>query len=107
MLGVWALVPLESVLELGVWFVLSVLASQLSKLANCLLILLLWQGLDYEQVEKVGLLAIRLVIGLVVGVSSQLGSLFTEIILGPGTGKTVLLGWTVLDRDFGDKQSLL
>ena len=35
------------------------------------------------------LAVIVLVVGLVVGVSSQLGSLFTGTILGPETGKTV------------------
>jgi len=41
----------------------------------------------------VGLLAvIVLVIGLVVEVSSQLGSLSAGMILGPGTGKTVQPG---------------
>ena len=39
-------------------------------LANCSLVLLLQQGLNYEQVEEVGLLAVKLVIGLVVGVFS-------------------------------------
>ena len=40
-----------------------------------------------------GLLAIVvLVIGLVVEASSQLGSLSVEMILGPGTGKTVWPG---------------
>jgi len=55
-------------------------------LVNCSLVLSLQQSFDYEQVEEVGLLA---VIVLVVGASSQLGSLFTGMILGPGTGKTV------------------
>ena len=50
-------------------------------------------GLDCMQVEDVGLLAIVvLVIGLVVEASSQLGSLSTETILGPGIGKTVQPG---------------
>jgi len=47
--------------------------------------------LDHEQVEDVGLLAVLLVIGLA-GAFSQLGSLSTETILGPGTGKTVWPG---------------
>jgi len=34
-------------------------------LANCSLVLSLQQGFDHKQVEKVGLLAIKLVIGLV------------------------------------------
>jgi len=56
-------------------------------LTNCLLVLLLQQGFDYEQVEKVGLLDVRLVTGLVVGVSFQLEltlemiSLFDEYVL--------------------------
>jgi len=54
-----------------------------------------------------GLLAILLlVIGLVVGVSSQLGSLSTGMILGPGTGETVWVGWIVLEGDLRDKQPL-
>ena len=65
------------------------LASQPSTLASCSLVLLLRQGFDHEQVEEVGLLAVKLVIGLVVRASSQLGSLSAGIILGPGTGKTV------------------
>jgi len=62
--------------------------------------------LDHEQVEEVGLLAVKLVIGLVVGASSQLGSLSAGMILGPGTGKTVQLGWIVLEGDFEDEQPL-
>jgi len=62
--------------------------------------------LDYERVEEVGLLAVKLVIGLVVGTSSQLGSLSAGMILGPGTGKTVQPGWIVLKEDLGDKQPL-
>jgi len=58
-------------------------------LANCSLVLLLQQGFDYEQVEKVGLLAIIvLVIGLAEA-SSQLGSLSTGMILGLEIGETV------------------
>ena len=60
--GMWALVPLELVLGLGVWLALSVLASQPSMSANCSLVLLLQQGFDCEWVEKVGLLAVKLVI---------------------------------------------
>ena len=62
-------------------------ASQLSTLANCLLVLSLQQDFDHEQVEEVDLLEVRLVVGLVIRVSSQLGSLYTEMILGPGTGE--------------------
>ena len=66
-----ALVPLELVLGPEVWLALSVLASWPSMLANCLLVLLLWQGFDYEWVEEVGLLAVKLVIVLVTEASSQ------------------------------------
>ena len=83
---------------------LRVLASRPSTLANCSLVFSLRQGFDCEQVEEVGLLAAKLVIGLVVGASSQLGSLSTGMILGPGTGKTVRPGWIVLERDLGDEQ---
>jgi len=85
----WALVPYELVLGLGVWLTLSMLASQPSTLANCLLLLSLWWGFDYKWVEEVGLLVVKLVIGLIVGASSQLGSLSIGIILKPGIGKTV------------------
>jgi len=62
--------------------------------------------LDREQVEDVGLLAVVvLVIGLA-GASSQLGSLSAGMILGPGTGETVRLGWIVLEGDLGDEQPL-
>jgi len=37
-----------------------------------------------------------------VGVSSQLGSLSAETILGPGTGQTVWPGWIVLEGDLAD-----
>ena len=57
------------------------LASRLSTLASCSLVLSLQQNFDHEQVEEVGLLAVKLVIGLVVGASSQLGSLSTRTIL--------------------------
>jgi len=40
-------------------------------------------------VEEVDLLAIKLIIGLVAGAFSQLGSLSTETILGTETGKAV------------------
>jgi len=59
-------------------------------LANCLLVFSLRQGLNCERVEDVGLLAVKLVIGLVAGVSSQLGLLSTVMILGPETGEA---GW--------------
>jgi len=62
--------------------------------------------LDHEQVEEVDLLAVKLVIRLVVGASSQLGSLSAGMILGPGTGETVWLGWIVLEGDLGDEWPL-
>ena len=65
-----ALVPLELVLGPGVWLALRVLASRLSTSASCSLVLSLRQSLDHEQVEEVDLLAVKLVIGLVVGASS-------------------------------------
>jgi len=40
-------------------------------------------------VEDVGLLAVKLVLGLVVGASSQLGLLSTGTILRPGTGEAI------------------
>jgi len=43
-------------------------------------------------VEEVGLLAVKLVIGLVAGVSSQLGSLSARTILCLGTGKAIWPG---------------
>ena len=100
------LVPLELVLGLGVSLALRVLASQLSTLASCLLVLSLHQGLDCGQVEEVGLLAVKLVIRLVVGASSQLGLLSTGTILGPETGETIQLGWIVLEGDLGNEQPL-
>ena len=83
---------------------LKVLASRPSTSANCLLVLSLRWGFDHEQVEDVGLLAVKLVLRLVVGASSQLGSLSAGTILGPGTGKTVRAGWIVLEGDLGDEQ---
>ena len=59
--------------------------------ANGSLVLLLQQDLDHEWVEDVGLLAVKLVIGLVVRASSQLESLSARIILGPGIGEAVWL----------------
>ena len=56
-------------------------------LANCSLVLLLRWDFDHERVEEVGLLAVLLVIGLVVGASFQLELLSTGMILGPGTGE--------------------
>jgi len=57
-------------------------------------------------VEEVGLLAVKLVIGLVMRAFSQSGSLSIGIILGPGTGKAVQPELTVLDGDFEDKWPL-
>ena len=82
------------------------LASWLSTSANCSLVLLLRRGLDCERVEEVGLLAVKLVIGLVVGASSQLESLSAGIILGPGIGETVWPDWIVLEGDLRDKWPL-
>jgi len=86
--------------------VLRVLASRLSTLANCSLVLSLQQSFDRERVEDMGLLAILLLVLGLVGASSQLGSLSAETILGPGTGKTVWAGWIVLERDLRDKWPL-
>ena len=83
-----------------------VLASQPSMSANCSLVLSLQEGFDYERVEDVGLLAILLLVLELVGASSQLGSLSTGTILGPGTGETVQSDWIVLEEDLGDEQSL-
>ena len=80
------------------------LASQPSTSANCSLVFSLQWGFDHERVEEVGLLAVKLVIGLVVGAFSQLGLLSTGTILGPGTGETVQPGWIVLEGDFGDER---
>ena len=71
---------------------LSMLASRPSTSANCSLELSLQWGFDHERVEEVGLLAVKLVLELVVGASSQLGSLSIGMILGPETGKTVQPG---------------
>ena len=83
---------------------LRVLASRPSTLANCSLVLSLRWGFDCERVEEVGLLAVKLVLELVVGASSQLGSLSAGTILGLGTGKTIQAGWIVLEGDLGDKR---
>ena len=82
------------------------LASRPSTLASCslVLVLLLQWGLDCERVEEVSLLAAKLVMGLVVGASSQLGSLSAGTILGPGTGETVQAGWIVLEEDLRDER---
>ena len=80
------------------------LASRPSTSANCSLELSLRRGFDRERVEDVGLLAVKLVLGLVVGASSQFGSLSAGTILEPGTGKTVQAGWIVLEGDLGDEQ---
>ena len=82
------------------------LASRPSTSASCSLVLSLRRGFDHERVEEVGLLAVKLVLGLVVGASSQLGSLSAGTILGPGTGETVQAGWIVLKGDLGDEQPL-
>ncbi len=68
------------------------LASRLSTSANCSLILLLQWGLDYKQVEDMGLLAVVVLVTGLVGAFSQLGLLSTGTILGPETGKTVWPG---------------
>ena len=85
---------------------LRVLASRPSTLANCSLVFSLRQDFDHERVKEVGLLAVKLVLGLVVGASSQLGSLSAGTILGLGTGKTVRLGWIVLEEDLRDEWPL-
>ena len=103
-LGMQALVPLELVLDPGVWLVLRVLASQPSTSANWSLVFSLRWSFDREWVEEVSLLAAKLVLGLVVGASSQLGSLSAGMILGPGTDETVQAGWIVLEEDLGDEQ---
>jgi len=74
-------------------------------LANYSLVLSLRRGFNREQVEEVGLLAVKLVIGLA-GAFSQLGSLSTGMILGPGTDKTIQAGWIVLEGDLRDKWPL-
>ena len=53
--------------------------------------------------KEVGLLAIKLVIGLV---SFQLGSLSAEIIFGSETGKAVQPDWMVLNKDLRDEWPL-
>ena len=83
---------------------LRVLASRPSISANCSLVFSLRRGFDRERVEEVGLLAAKLVLGLVVGASSQLGSLSAGTILGPGTGETVWAGWIILEGDLRDER---
>jgi len=83
-----------------------VLASRLSTSASCSLVLSLCQSLDHERVEEVSLLAVKLVIGLVVGASSQLGSLSARMILGLGTGKTIWPDWIILEEDLRDERPL-
>jgi len=89
--------------ETVVCLALRVLASRPSTSANCSLVFSLRQGFDHERVEDVGLLAAKLVLGLVVGASFQFGSLSTGMILGPETGETVQVGWIVLEGDLGDE----
>ena len=62
--------------------------------------------MDCKQVKDVSLLAIKLVIRLVVGASSQLELLSTGMILGPGTGKAVWPNWIVLKGDLRDEWPL-
>ena len=83
---------------------LRVLASQPSTSANCSLVLSLQRGFDRERVEDVGLLAILLLVLGLAGAFSQLGSLSTGTILGPGTGETARAGWIVLEGDLGDER---
>jgi len=104
--GMQALVPLELVLGPGVWLELRVLTSRPSTSASCSLVLSLQQCFDRERVEDVSLLVILLLVLGLAGASSQLGSLSTGTILGPGTGETVLPGWIVLEGDLGDDQPL-
>ena len=105
-LGMRALVSLKLVLGPGVWLELRVLASRPSTLANCSLVLSLQWGFDCERVEDVGLLVILLLVLGLAGAFSQLGSLSAGMILGPGTGEIVLLGWIVLEEDLGDDRPL-
>ena len=53
-----------------------------------------------------GLLAILLLVLGLVGASSQLKSLSTGMILGPGTGETIWPDWIVLEGDLRDDQPL-
>jgi len=72
-----------------------VFTSQPSMLANCLLVLSLWQSFDYEQVKELDLLVVRLVVKLVAGAFFQLRLLSTGTILSLETGKSVWAGWIV------------
>ena len=56
--------------------------------------------------EDIGLLDVKLVLGLVVKTSSQLESLSTGTILGLRIDKTVWPGWIVLDGDLRDDHPL-
>jgi len=69
-----------------------VLASQPSTSANCSLVFSLQWGLNYEQVEDMGLLAIVVLVIELAGVFSQLGLLSAGTILGLETGKTIQPG---------------
>ena len=62
--------------------------------------------MDCEWVEEVGLLTVKLVIGLVVEVFFQLELLSTEMILGLGISETIQPGWLVLERNLEDEWSL-
>ena len=62
--------------------------------------------MDYEQVEDVGLLAVLLLVIGLAGASFQLGSLSVEMILVPGTGKTIQPDWIVLKGDLRDEWPL-
>ena len=65
------------------------------------------RGFDRERVEDVGLLVAKLLVLGLAGASSELGSLSTGTILGPGTGETgetVRTGWIVLEGDLEDEQ---
>ena len=68
------------------------LASQPSTSANCSLVFSLQWGLNYEQVEDMGLLAIVVLVIELAGVFSQLGLLSAGTILGLETGKTIQPG---------------
>ena len=73
-------------------------------LTNYSLVFSFWQGLDHEWVEDVGLLAIIILVArLVVEAFSQLGLLFTEMILGPRTSETVWPDWIILEGNLGDE----
>jgi len=69
-----------------------VLASQPSTSANCSLVFSFQWGLNYEQVEDMGLLAVVVLVIELAGVFSQLGLLSAGTILGLETGKTIQPG---------------